>query len=86
MYAEILPNVAGLKTPFHYRVPHALEMRLRVGHLVRISFGKQIAQGIVVSLDSDPPAYLTKFKSIQELVDSDPVLNCLLYTSPSPRD
>lgn len=75
MYAEILPNVAGLKTPFHYRVPHALEMRLRVGHLVRISFGKQIAQGIVVSLDSDPPAYLTKFKSIQELVDSDPVLN-----------
>ncbi len=74
MYAEILPNVPRLKTTFHYRVPDALRDRLRVGHLVLVSFGKQRTQGIVVALDSEPPDNITEFKPIESLLDPEPVL------------
>ncbi|MDP7643553.1 MAG: primosomal protein N' [Anaerolineales bacterium] len=74
MYAEILPNVPRLKTTFHYRVPDALWHRLRVGHLVLVSFGKQRTQGIVVALDSEPPADIIEFKPIESLLDPEPVL------------
>ncbi len=74
MYAEILPNVPRLKTTFHYRVPDALQNRLLVGHLVQLSFGKQRTQGIVVALDSVPPADVTEFKPIESLLDPEPVV------------
>jgi len=74
VYAEILPNIPQLKTAFHYRVPDVMQNRLRIGHLVQVSFGKQRTQGIVIVLDSEPPADVTEFKSIESLLDPEPVL------------
>jgi len=75
MYAEVLPN-APVASAFHYRIPPELESTLRAGHLVQISFGKQLLQGIVVGLTDELPEGLseTDLKFIDTLIDSNPVL------------
>ncbi|HLF00501.1 MAG TPA: hypothetical protein VI547_00900, partial [Anaerolineales bacterium] len=75
MYAEVLPN-APVASAFHYRIPPELESTVCAGHLVQISFGKQLLQGIVVGLTDELPPGLGEpdLKPIDALIDTQPVL------------
>jgi len=75
MYAEVLPN-APVSSAFHYAIPPEMESVLRAGHLIQISFGRQLVQGLVVGLTEDLPEGLEEkdLKSIEALLDAQPVL------------
>ncbi len=75
MFAEVVPN-APVTSAFHYRIPPELESTLRAGHLVQISFGPQLLQGIVVGLTDELPDGLpeSSLKPIDALIDVQPVL------------
>ncbi|MCI0649650.1 MAG: primosomal protein N' [Chloroflexi bacterium] len=73
MFAQLVINVAASLTgTFHYHVPHDLEERLQVGHLVEVEFGRRLAQGIVIALDENSPVEETK--PIIGLIDEAPVV------------
>jgi primosomal protein N' (replication factor Y) len=71
MYAEVLVNLP-VEGTFHYHIPAALAGRLKVGHLVRVSFGAQKAQGIILGFDLRAPVADTK--PVEGLIDREPVL------------
>ncbi len=71
-YARISVNIAQLTELFDYQVPAELEGRIKPGTLVTVPFGRQPAQGIVVSLLDEPSVADTK--PITSLVDEEPVL------------
>ncbi len=74
MYAVVVINIeAPLAGDFHYFIPLDLRSILRIGHLVEISFGQRLAQGIVVGLDDDSPVEETK--PIIALIDTEPVVH-----------
>lgn len=75
MFAEVVPN-APVTSAFHYRIPPELESTLRAGHLVQISFGPQLLQGIVVGITDELPDGLpeSSLKAIDALIDVQPVL------------
>ena len=72
MFAEVLPVYPTLGQSFHYTIPD--ELRVEAGHLVQVSFGTQLIQGIVVALSDDPPEGVNEFKPVQALIDEQPVL------------
>ncbi|HRO25107.1 MAG TPA: hypothetical protein PLR07_12530, partial [Promineifilum sp.] len=72
-YAEVVVNVeAALSDAYHYHVPSDMRATLRVGHLVEVEFGRQLAQGIVVAFAGSAPVEETK--PIISLIDPEPVL------------
>ncbi len=71
MYAEIVVNLP-VEGTFHYHVPPDLAGTLRVGHLVKVSFGRQKAQGVVLSFDERAPVVHTK--PVEELIDHQPIV------------
>lgn len=75
MYAEVIPHTP-VASAFHYRIPPELEGRLAAGHLVQISFGNQLLQGIVVGLTDELPDGIgeSDLKSVESLIDEQPVL------------
>lgn len=72
MFAEVLPVFPSLGQSFHYTIPD--ELKVEAGHLVQVSFGQQLIQGIVVALSDDPPQGVRDFKPVQALIDEQPVL------------
>src|SRR3990172_9059138 len=74
MFAEVLPVYPSLGQSFHYVIPDELEGRVVAGHLVQVSFGQQLIQGIVVALGDDPPQGVSEFKPVQALIDEQPIL------------
>ncbi len=73
MYAVIVINIeASLAGKFHYFIPSDLRPTLRIGHLVEISFGQRLAQGIVIGLDDESPVEETK--PIIAIIDTEPVV------------
>lgn len=71
-YARVSVNIAQLTELFDYQVPAELEGRVKPGTLVTVPFGRQPAQGIVVSLLDEPSVADTK--PITSVVDDEPVL------------
>lgn len=72
-YAEVVVNVeVALSDAYHYHVPSDMRATLRVGHLVEVEFGRQLAQGIVVAFAENAPVEETK--PIISLIDPEPVL------------
>lgn len=72
-FAEVVVNVeAALSDAYHYHVPSDMRATLRVGHLVEVEFGRQLAQGIVVAFAGSAPVEETK--PIISLIDPEPVL------------
>ncbi len=72
-YAEVVVNVeVALSDAYHYHVPSDMRATLRVGHLVEVEFGRQLAQGIVVAFAGSAPVEETK--PIISLIDPEPVL------------
>ena len=47
-FVEIAVNVPRVSGVFHYHLPPELEGRLEPGHLVLVSFGEQVVQGVVL--------------------------------------
>jgi len=74
MFAEVVVNLP-VEGAFHYHIPPELAGRLTVGHLVEVSFGRQLAQGIVLALSQHAPdAPVDKIKPILRLIDREPVV------------
>jgi primosomal protein N' (replication factor Y) len=71
VFAEILVNLP-VEGTFHYHIPAQLAGRLQIGHLVRVTFGHQKAQGIVLGFDLRAPVPDTR--PVEGLVDRDPVI------------
>lgn len=68
-YAEIAVNTAVTQT-YDYHIPDALPVR--VGHLVRVSFGTSAQAGIVVHIK--PTSDIAQTKPILEILDPEPVV------------
>ena len=72
-FAEVVVNVeVALFDAYHYHVPSDMRSELRVGHMVEVEFGRQLAQGIVVAFAETAPVEETK--PIISLVAPEPVL------------
>ena len=64
-----LPSVSGI---YDYSVPEHLEPQVMPGCLVTVPFGKQVVQGVVLELVSQPAVAETK--TVMDLFDPLPVL------------
>jgi primosomal protein N' (replication factor Y) (superfamily II helicase) len=71
MYAQVVVN-QPVEGTFHYHIPAELAGRIRVGHLVEVSFGPHKNQAVVLSIDERSPVDSTK--PVLGLVDREPVL------------
>ena len=71
-FARVAVNIAQIHQTYDYAIPAELQRRVQPGSLVTVPFGKQLAQGIVVSLLDEPEVAETK--DIESLVDETPVV------------
>lgn len=71
-YADVSINLAQIDKSYHYLVPEELGEKLQPGCLVAVPFGKQVVQGVVLSLleESDVEGLLP----IQAVLSEDTVL------------
>ncbi|MGF1507727.1 MAG: primosomal protein N' [Anaerolineae bacterium] len=72
MYVEVAVNLPVDDT-FHYEVPAEYAGKLRVGQLVEVSFGRQLAQGIILGFEQFSE-YASVAKHIRRLLDRDPIV------------
>lgn len=72
MYVRLAVNFPLISGVFDYSLPAHLEVEVRPGCLVTAPFGKQVVQGVVLELVSQPAVEETK--SVIELLDPLPVL------------
>jgi len=72
LFAEIAVHAHFARETYHYRVPPELEGKADAGHLVRVPFGKQIAQGVILRLSEESP--IADTRDILNLLDPQPVL------------
>ena len=73
LFARVAVNIPHLSGMFDYAIPQELLGEIKTGSLVTIPFGKQVTQGIVVSLLDDPG--VPDPKLVNSLVEKDPVVN-----------
>ncbi len=71
MYADVLVNLP-VKGTYTYHIPSDLTGRLLPGHLVRVPFGEQKAQGVIVKVGEMPPPFKTR--PIGRLIAPEPVV------------
>ncbi len=72
IYVRVAVNLPAVMGEFDYHLPPELEGAAGVGSLLRVPFGAQIAQGILLEFVSQPAVAETK--AVLELVDVLPVL------------
>lgn len=65
-----------LDTPFQYRIPDELRGRLKPGQRVKVPLGRgnSLVAGFCVSVSPPTVDSLRKLKSVQELIDDEPLL------------
>ena len=81
---------------FSYEVPASWEGRVSPGVRVLCPFGPRKTLGVVLGVSGGEPGFdRSKLRALAAIIDDEPVLgpellaflkDCLLYTSPSPRD
>jgi len=71
-FVQIVVNVPAVSGIFDYAVPESLAVKVGVGHLVIVPFGRQTAQGVVFRFIDQPS--VPDVKEVIELVDPIPVL------------
>ena len=71
-YARVAVSVPNLTGEFDYHVPPELEGKLSAGHLVTVPFGRQMVQGVVLELVTQPSVEDTK--PVRDLLDPLPAL------------
>ncbi|EHI69283.1 primosomal protein N' [Streptococcus ictaluri] len=76
--AQIIVDIPLMQTdkPFSYKVPEELQELVKVGSRVHVPFGKgnRLLQGFILALE-DSEDRLQELKSIQSVLDAEPVLN-----------
>jgi primosomal protein N' (replication factor Y) len=72
VFVRVAVNVTAVTGEFDYHLPAALEGVACVGSLVRVPFGAQTAQGVLLEFVSEPAVAHTK--AVLELVDPLPAL------------
>ena len=72
IFAEIVVNVPSVAGVFHYSIPEELEAHLALGNYVRVPFGNQVVQGVVLSVTATAPVQETRM--VMGLIDPDPVM------------
>lgn len=71
-FVRVAVNVPAVSGEYDYHLPLELEGRVAVGQLVRVPFGAQMAQGVILQLISQ--ASVAQTKAVVELLDPLPVL------------
>jgi primosomal protein N' (replication factor Y) len=71
-YVEIAVNVPQVSGVFHYHLPPDLEGQVKSGHLVKVPFGKQRVQGVILREVTEPA--VSKTRPVHQLLDPDVVL------------
>ncbi|NDJ54020.1 MAG: primosomal protein N' [Chloroflexi bacterium] len=71
MYAEVVVNLP-IEGSFHYHIPEQFAGRLQRGQLVEVSFGRRLAQGVIIGFHLRAPVETTK--PISGVIDWKPVL------------
>ena len=75
MFADILLPIAA-PGAYTYLLPPALEERAKAGCRVVVPFGvRRRYTGLILRLHNDAPADGVKLKSVEELLDEQPVVN-----------
>ena len=72
VYARVAVHVPSVTGVFDYQLPTGLEGQVGAGHLVRVPFGRQTVQGVVLELV--PQASVAETKAVLDLLDPLPVL------------
>ena len=72
LFAQIAVNIPSVTGVFDYALPPGLEGKIGAGHLVTVPFGRQIVQGVVLELVTQPSVAETK--PVLDLLDPLPVL------------
>ena len=75
LFARIAVSVPTVSGVFDYHIPPELEGKISAGHLVTVPFGKQIVQGVVLELTSQPSAAETR--PVLDLLDPLPALTAV---------
>lgn len=71
-FARVVINNPSIYGEYDYHIDSGLEDQVRVGHLVRVGFGQQITQGVVIKILSETVVGQTK--PVLELIDPIPVV------------
>ncbi len=71
-FVQVAVNVPSVVGVFDYHLPAELEGKIGMGHLVRVPFGNQTVQGVVLHLIEQPS--IPETKAVIDLVDPSPVL------------
>lgn len=81
-YAAIIVNraVKAVDKIFHYHIPVHLQPIISIGMIVKIPFGRETLEGIVVDFVTEPEVPLEKVKDILEYVSDQPLFNQELIT------
>lgn len=79
-YAAIIVNraVKAVDKIFHYHIPSHLQPVMTIGMIVKIPFGREILEGIVVDFVAEPE--VEKVKDIIECISDKPLFNQELIT------
>lgn len=72
IYVEIAVNVPQVSGEFHYHLPAELEENIAVGQLVRVPFGRQTVQGVVMDFVDTPS--VQKTREVLDIIDPAAVL------------
>ncbi|MCI8336392.1 MAG: primosomal protein N' [Peptococcaceae bacterium] len=81
-YAAIIVNraVKAVDKIFHYAIPAHLQPIISIGMIVKIPFGRETLEGIVVDFVDQPEVPLEKVKEILACVSDQPLFNQELIT------
>jgi primosomal protein N' (replication factor Y) len=71
-FARISVNIAQVSGVFDYSIPEPLQSLVQIGSLVQVPFGKQLVQGIVISLPAE--AVVAETRPVEAVIESDPVV------------
>ena len=71
-FVRVAVNVPSVNGEYDYHLPPELVGQVQVGHLLRVPFGAQVVQGVVIELVEKASVAYTK--EAQELLDPLPVL------------
>ncbi len=71
-YARVAVNIPQLTGLFDYAIPEEWQDQVKPGSLVTIPFGRQLTQGIVVTLTEDPA--VPNPKPLDSLLEKEPVV------------
>lgn len=74
MYAQVIVDIVheNVARTFTYRIPEG--MQVEIGHRVRVSFGYQKKEGIVIGLSEDTDVPPGKLKDIEETLEDYPAI------------